>query len=199
MKELRRIVEGAGLPWPGVVGSAIQLFESQVVVEPDRGADDTRLSVNHRLPQSSGSNTGQLLFTTRRQRLSPAVFEGAAVTINAASHERGRRIFCIDTGDQSVISAMSYHVHQKRIPVLVTAIAILKPDSPRYETSLASAVVIKAYLHVLGSKLRRSAAVDMNASRLDEEIATLLEFRPAPVPRGFSDAVQTYVRQQPLW
>ncbi len=149
LDRLRGVVEEAGLSWPEMAGPRIQEFESQVVVdERDGTAEDTRVQIDHLLPKSPQSRTGQLRFTTRAQYLSPKRFGPAATTVNSASGDRRRRIFCIDMEDRSVISAVAYHIDRKRLPVLVTAFAVLPAGDPSHEVSLATAVVLKAYLHV---------------------------------------------------
>jgi hypothetical protein len=197
---LRQAAEDALRPWVEIVGSRIEQFESQVIVERrDQSVEETRIEIEHLLPETLQSGAGQLRFTTQPQYLSPKVFGSAAKTINSARGERGRSIFCIDKGDQSVLSAVAYHIDQKRLPILVRAFAVLPSDDPAHEVSVGTALVLKTYLHVLGKELGRGAHVDMNASRAEKDLVMRLGFRPAPVPSKFSYPVETYVRQKPLW
>ncbi len=166
------------------------------------GRRTTSVSINHSIPSPRSGRRARWRITTNPQPLSPPQFDsGVCSVINAASERRGRGIYCVDLVRQEVVSAVSYHLaDDAAMPVLATAFAFrVDGDDTLYRESLASALVIKAYLHVLGKKERRGGEIGYEAGDATEiEVAIgVLGFRRAAMPKGYRPG-GTYLGQDPF-
>lgn len=175
-------------------------LDQQVHVELRRG--QTFVRVDHRIPPDEHIEAGWRV-TTHKQLLPSVHFpSGARATINGASDERGRRLYCIDQASDEVIAAMSYHVDEDaRMPVLLTAIGLrvdagALPDL--YDRTRGAVLLLKQYVHEIARQLGRGAHVDIDIG--DPEVIKDLEFlgfKRAPRVRGLRPS-GTHLRQQPL-
>lgn len=162
----------------------------------------TSVSIDHRIP-SEADPSGGWRITTRAQLLPKAHFlRHARDKVNAASDERGRRIYCIDLGSQEVLTALSYHLDDAgSLPLLITAIA-LRSDSEApsalFDQSRAAALLTKQYLHVISADTGRGDFVDIDHGNPREtQDLEDIGFTRAPKVKGYRPAGALW-RQRPI-
>lgn len=176
--------------------SGANALASQVTVASSRAAHGERTSVriDHRLrePGSRGARV-RWRITTRDQFLPRAHFARAArEKINAASLDRGRRIYCVDLESQQVMAALSYHLDDREHwPLLLTALALrIDEDATAdlFEESRALGWLLKQYVHAIGEKVGRAGYVDMDAPDRRDVVDELMRlgFRNAPRVDGLN-------------
>lgn len=175
-------------------------LQGQVHVEARGG--QTFVRIDHRMPAGDHSDKGWRV-TTGNQYLPRAHF-GADVrsAINSASHERGRRLYCIDQASNEVVAAMSYHVDEDpRLPVFLTSIGLRVDEGGMpelYDRSRGAAFLLKQYVHEIARKIGRGGHVDIDAGSVELlKDLTVLGFKRAPKIKGLRPSGQ-HLRQQPL-
>jgi len=166
------------------------------------GRRATRVSIDHSIPSPGAGRRARWRITTRAQQLSTQQFDrDVCSVINVASQVRGRSIYCLDLVRQEVLSAVAYHLDDDAtVPVLATAFAFRTDgDDTLYRESLASVILIKGYLHVIGDKDGRGTDIGYDAGgALEIQVATqALGFRRAAVPKGFRPG-GSYLSQGPF-
>lgn len=166
------------------------------------GSRQTRVTVHHRIPSPSSGRRARWLITTTSQLLAPGLFAPRiAEAIRRASDVRGRALYCVDLVWREVLAALTYHLDDDRArPVLITALALRTDgDDTLYRESLAATLVLKAYLHALGSKLGRGAEIVFEVPP-GPQVAVYeraLGFRKARTPKGYR-STDVYLSQRPF-
>ena len=124
--------------------------------------------------------------------------------VNAASADRGRRIFCIDLDRMETVAVLTYHVDDDgQRPLQVTSIGLREdaaPDDRLADDSLVGAVVAKQYAHAIARSIGRSDVLYLDAdedSPLVSQALELLGFRRARRVRGMHPAARLWC-QDPL-
>ena len=171
-------------------------------VHVDISGGETVVRVDHRIPAVEGTGEGWRV-TTRKQHLPRVHFDlRVRQTINSASLERGRRLYCIDSACDEVLAAMSYHVDARRhFPVMLTAIGLRMDEGARsdlYDRSRGAALLLKQYVHEIARQIGRGGHVDIDADGVDA-LRDLggLGFQRAPRVRGMRVSGR-HLRQLPL-
>ena len=170
----------------------------RISVARRRDADDTHITVHHRIPDVHGRSTrARWLITTNAARINPRVFTNAAEVNRRFAEQRAIR--CVDLQTMTTTAAIAYHLDPvARLPVLITAIAVNR-DARLVQQSYASAAIIKQYLHHIGQRLGRRGVVSIFAStpeRAARYIAAL-RFRRARVPSAWATNAGLYLEQLP--
>jgi hypothetical protein len=160
-------------------GLGIEAQVQHSVIEHGKNA----LSLDHRIPSGDRAGRARYLITTNYRVLDRAAFRRAdRGTINSASLERGRAIYCVDIESDEVSAALAYHVPD-RGRLLIRAMA-LRQDSNRpdvWRRSRFDLIICKAYLHVFAAKIGRPAELLYNpeSAAAATEASENLGFRPA--------------------
>jgi hypothetical protein len=162
----------------------------------------TTLHIDHRIPDVVGAQEGWRI-TTDHQHLPRVHFHPRArAKINAASQERGRRVYCIDLASAEVVAAMSYHLDNRRkFPLMLTAIGLrMDEGAPEdlYDASRGAAFLLKQYLHELAAQVGRAGYVDIDADGVTAlRNLSDLGFVRAPRVKGLRESGRR-MRQHPL-
>jgi hypothetical protein len=164
------------------------------------GTPATVLELHDTLPRPPFRQPGHhLTITSRPQRLNGAFFETEATKkINdVAAKGHGRTLTCLDKhGDP--LAAIAYHLHgDPTAPLLITGIAILKPNavSARLRShSEAAAGILLTYL--ARAAMTRGAPARLGLGSGQTTLTALLGFAPSAPPSAYSSATQ-YLEWRP--
>jgi hypothetical protein len=185
-----------------LLGRSPKSLDLPTQVHTTARGEKTIVAIDHLIP-SSGTVADGWRVTTRKLYLPTSHFDRRVrATINQASLERGRRIFCIDRESGEAIAALSYHIDKrKRMPVMLTALAMRIDATPArqlYDQSRGAAFLLTQYVHEIASQAGRPGAVHIDADNLDA-IRDLndLGFQRAPDVPGLRVS-GTHLRQLPL-
>lgn len=172
---------------PGGNGTGLS---RQISVQLSSGAhgERTRVSIDHRIPGDADEGRPGLRITTKEQKLFRAHFDREVRdAANSASHERGRRMYCIDVSRQEVIAVLTYHIDDRaQFPVLITTIGQrIDGDADMTRLSRAAAALLKQYVHQIAQKIGRGGFVDFdNGDAAAESELKTLGFRRGPKVDG---------------
>jgi hypothetical protein len=159
---------------------------------------ETTVTISHLIPAGASERQARWRISTQPARLPASEFENAAA-VNRRSRE-GRAIRCVDLETGLTGAAVAYHLDDiAALPVLLTAVAA-RTDPAWAELSHGCVVILKAYLHELGSKLGRPEQVGCFAptALIAERYARLYGFRRARVPSAWKTSGQYYLEQLPF-
>ncbi len=167
---------------------------NQVHVESRGGL--TYVEIDHRMPPHPPRLPDRWLPERWqiRTRIAPlpegSFLRKARTKIKKAEHRRGRALYCIDLACDEVVAALAYHVHDSPTwPVLITAMALRADrdgDPELFDSSRACMLILKAHVHVIGSKIDRGGEVAYDPDTEPERReAERLGFQRAKAPRSF--------------
>lgn len=136
--------------------------------------------------------------TSAAHRLRVSRFGGEATrAINrTAAKGHGRTVTCLDRGEEP-IAALAYH-REDHAPLLVTAIAVLRPEAADAATvalSRAMAAILLCYLAAAAEVAGLPHRIGFAPS--DAALASELGFRPAAPPSPFAASAGRYLEWQP--
>lgn len=155
----------------------------------------TTVTIDHLIPAAAAQRQARWRISTQPARLPTREFDNAA-DVNHRSRE-GRAVRYVDLESGVTAAAVAYHLDDiATLPVLLTAVAA-RSDPAWVELSHGCVVILKAFLHELGSKLGRPEQVGYFAptALIAERSARLYGFRRARVPSAWKTAGQYYLEQ----
>jgi hypothetical protein len=158
---------------------------------------ETTVTIDHLIPAVASERQARWRISTQPARLPAREFDNAA-NVNRRSGE-GRAIRCVDVETGLTGAAVAYHLDDTAaVPVLLTAVAA-RTNPAWVELSHGCVVILKAYLHELGSKLGRPDQVGYFAATapVAERFTQLYGFRRAPVPPAWKTSGRFYLEQPP--
>lgn len=146
------------------------------------------MAIDHRVPGDADEGRPGLRITTKDQKLFRAHFDREVREVaNTASHERGRRLFCIEMSRQEVVAVISYHIDDRgHFPVLITSIGQrIDGDTDLIRVSRLAAALLKQYVHEIAEQIGRGGSVDFdNGDPSAETELKVLGFRRGPKVDG---------------
>jgi hypothetical protein len=179
----------------------IRGIRAAIVVYPrSRTRADTVVAIDHRIPDTDAESAEAVWrISTGSARLLTTEFRNAAAINRRFTEGRGRAIACIEIASGTTMAAVAYHLDDgEDLPILLTDVAI-RTNPAWVEISRGCVLILKAYLHELGSKLGRPDGVGVFAGSRSEaqEYSRLSQFRPAAVPDAWRQSGRWYLEQQP--
>lgn len=173
--------------WPGGNGAGLS---GQITVQVASGAhgERTKVSIDHRVPGDAEEGRPGLRVTTKDQKLFRTHFDREVREVaHTASHERGRRLFCVEMSRQEVVAVITYHIDDRgHFPVLITSIGQrIDGDADLIRVSRAGAALLKQYVHNIAGQIGRGGCVDFdNGDPSAEAELKALGFRRSPKVDG---------------
>lgn len=131
-----------------------------------------RVEIKHPTRDFSLTGQGRYLVTTSWYPLDERQFDRRDIEIIEAAdnRERGRAIWCYDLRLHEVMAAVAYHIDWKKVPPLIQTFALRQEDERR-TASVRCAILLKAYVHVIGAKIEERTEVDFDAEGAFEAFA----------------------------
>jgi hypothetical protein len=173
-----------------------------IVVHTRRTATgrDTTVSIDHLIPEPSADvPTAVWRISSRPARLRASELVNAAAVNQCFAERRGRAIACVDIESSTTMAAIAYHIDpDEDRPVLLTDVAVRR-DPTRVDISHGCVLILKAYLHELGSILGRPDQVGYFAATrgVADDYARLYEFRRGPAADAWRRSGRWYLEQPP--